>query len=103
MHLGAFMTHHYIVGDNVRLAYGFFDRDAVGTYRVTRLMPAAGDGELQYRIIGEDGRERVISERQIARDGFAGHGRPRSGYNPITEAFNRLKRAAPALKPEPLS
>lgn len=104
MHLGATMTHRHIVGDDVRLAYGFFDRDAVGIYSVTRLLPATRDGELQYRIIGEDCRERVISESQIARDGFAGHRRPRSLYNPITEMFDRLNKAASEPpKPDPIS
>lgn len=98
------MTHRYAVGDDVCLAYGFFDRDAVGTYSVTRLLPVAGDGKLQYRIVGDDCRERVISESQIARDAFGGHGGPRSPHNPITEMFNRLNSAASGpLKPEPIS
>lgn len=95
------MTHRYVVGDDVHLAFGFFDRDAVGAYSVTRLLPAGVNGEPQYRVIGQDCRERVISEGQIALNGFAGHSRPRTGYNPITEMFDRVNRAAlSALEPD---
>ena len=84
------MSHRYVIGDEVCLSFGFFDQLAAGTYGITRLMPSAMDGEPQYRIKGKDGRERVISEGQIARDGQALQARTPSVHNPITEMFNRL-------------
>ena len=93
------MIHRYVVGDDVRLAFGFFDRDAVSTYVVTRLLPAAVDGELQNRIIGQDCRERVIGEGQIARDGLAGHHAPRTVIDPIAEIVARIN-GAPSNAPK---
>jgi hypothetical protein len=89
------MGHHFRVGDQVRLAFGFHDQDAVGTYAVTRLLPTSADGDPQYRVRGMDDRERVIGEAQIERSGKpSSPSRPRSPRNPITEMFNR------SLKPE---
>lgn len=86
------MGHRYGVGDQVRLAFGFHDHDAVGLYEVTRLLPFQADGEPQYRVRGSDDREWVIGESQIS--DAAPNGNPPTGprrpRNPITEAFNRL-------------
>jgi len=88
------MAHHYEVGDQVRLAFGFYDQAAAGLYAVTRLLPSLTNGEPQYRVRGTDDRERVIGEAQIV--GSTGErqsnwpARPRSAHNPITEMFNRL-------------
>ena len=88
------MAHQYEVGDQVRLAFGFYDQAAVGLYAVTRRLPSLIDGEPQYRARGTDDRERVIGEAQIV-GSAAGRqsnwsARPRSPHNPITEIFNRL-------------
>lgn len=88
------MAHHYDVGDQVSLAFGFHDQNAVGLYTVTRRLPSLVDGEPQYRVKGLDDRERVIGEAQI--NGSAGQrnadrpARPRRQNNPITEMFNPL-------------
>lgn len=44
------MAHHYDVGDQVSLAFGFHDQNAVGLYIVTRRLPSLVDGEPQYRV-----------------------------------------------------
>lgn len=85
------MDHHFKVGDQVRLTFGFHDQDAVGTYAVTRLLPTSDDGDPQYRVRGMDDRERVIGEAQIDWSGKpSSPARTRSPRNPITEMFNRL-------------
>ncbi|WP_156412402.1 hypothetical protein [Bosea sp. Root483D1] len=86
------MGHRYAVGDQVRLAFGFHDHDAVGLYEVTRLLPYQTDSEPQYRVRGSDDRERVIGETQISGVAPAGNrpAGPRGPRNPITEALNRL-------------
>lgn len=61
------MSHHHAIGEEVHLAFGFFDKHAVGTYGIVKLLPSTMGGEPQYRIKGKDGRERVIGEAQIAR------------------------------------
>lgn len=88
------MAHHYGVGDQVSLAFGFHDQNAVGLYTVTRRLPSLVDGEPQYRVKGLDDRERVIGEAQIngsprQHDGDRS-ARPRRQDNPITEMLNRL-------------
>ncbi|TCR61894.1 hypothetical protein EV560_112236 [Bosea sp. BK604] len=89
------MIHQFAVGDQVSLAFGFYDQAAVGLYAVTRLLPSRNDGEPQYRVKGSDDRERVIGEAQIERAGgnrtSTGPVRQRSPHNPITEIFNRLR------------
>ncbi|MGO4175531.1 hypothetical protein AB4Z16_25475 [Bosea sp. TAF32] len=82
-----------MIGDEVSLAFGFFDRDAAGTYDVTRLLPTSLNGEPQYRIKGKDDRERVIGEGQIMGNGHLRNAKPRSSHNPITAMFDRLDRA----------
>ncbi len=88
------MAHHYDVGDQVSLAFGFHDQNAVGLYKVTRRLPSLVDGEPQYRVRGLDDRERVIGEAQIngspRRHNADRSARPRRQDNPITEMFNRL-------------
>lgn len=85
------MPHNFQVGDQVRLAFGFHDQDAVGTYVITRLLPTSDDGEPQYRVRGMDDRERVIGEAQINWPGRQSPpARPRSPHNPITRLFDRL-------------
>ena len=66
------MTHRYKAGDKVRLAFGFHDQDAIGTYDITALLPTRTDGVPQYRVRGGDGRERVIGEEQIGEPGKPG-------------------------------
>ena len=86
------MTHRHSLGEEVELAFGFFDQNAVGTYCVTRLLPSTPQGEPQYRIKDGDGRERVIGEGQIVVAGKAAEPpRPRSGHNPITQMFDSLR------------
>jgi len=87
------MEHRYHVGDRVRLAFGFYDQEPVGPYEISALLPTRADGEPQYRIRGSDDRERVIGEGQIGQGGKLGSpARSRSGQNPITNEFNRLRR-----------
>ena len=85
------MAHHYDVGDQVSLAFGFHDQNAVGLYTVTRRLPSLVHGEPQYRVRGLDDRERVIGEGQIngtPRQHNADRSvRPRRQDNPM---FNRL-------------
>jgi|GEM_PF-1866116 len=88
------MAHHYDVGDQVSLAFGFHDQNAVGLYKVTRRLPSLVHGEPQDRVRGLDDRERVIGEAQIngsPRQHNADRSvRPRRQDNPITQMFNRL-------------
>lgn len=88
------MAHHYDVGDQVSLAFGLHDQNAVGLYKVMRLLPSLIDGEPQYRVRGLDDRERVIGEAQIngsPRPPNADRSaRPRRQGNPKTEMFNRM-------------
>lgn len=65
------MPHLFKIGDRVSMAFGFYDQHAVGTYAITRLLPARMSGEPQYRVKGGDDRERVIGEGQILRPGKA--------------------------------
>lgn len=46
------MAHHYDVGDQVSLAFGFHDQNAAGLHKVTRRLPSLVDGEPQYRVRG---------------------------------------------------
>lgn len=88
------MAHHYDVGDQVSLAFGFHDQNAAGLYKVTRRVPSLVDGEPQYRVRGLDDRERVIGEAQINGSPRLHNADrsvwPRRQDNPITEMFNRL-------------
>ena len=52
-------------GDKVRLNFGFTDRSGAGVYEVVRVLPAAVDGEAQFRVRGPDGFERAVGRRQI--------------------------------------
>lgn len=86
------MEHRYQVGDRVKLAFGFFDQDASGTYQIADLLPTRPDGDPQYRILGGDDRLRVIGQAQIEEPGKPGYPvRPRSGHNPITEGLNAVR------------
>lgn len=88
------MAHHYDVGDQVSLAFGFHDQNAIGLYTVTRRLPSLVDGEPQYRVRGLDDRERVIGEAQIngsARQRNADRpARSRHPNRPLTEMFGPL-------------
>ncbi|AMJ60962.1 hypothetical protein [Bosea sp. PAMC 26642] len=53
------------VGDRVTLSFGFVDHVGSGNYEVLRILPPAVDGEVQYRVRGDDGYERAIGHRQI--------------------------------------
>ncbi|AMJ62772.1 hypothetical protein [Bosea sp. PAMC 26642] len=55
------------VGDLVMLSFSFSDRSGAGYYEILRILPPAMDGELQYRVRGDDGRERAIGLKQIHR------------------------------------
>lgn len=81
------MAHRYSVGDRVGLTFGFHDRDAEGTYIITRLLPSLIDGEPQYRVRDSDDRERVIGEGQIA--GAKAWPRQTRSPNPITDMFDQ--------------
>lgn len=60
------MSHRFKGGQKVKLNFGFAGRsDANDIYDIVRLMPAAIDGEMQYRVRGADGHERAICESQI--------------------------------------
>lgn len=85
------MSHLFKVGDRVSLAFGFHDQNAIGTYAITRLLPARMSGEPQYRVKGSDDRERVIGEAQIVVAGKASSfGRRNSAHNPITDALPQI-------------
>ncbi len=88
------MAHQYDVGDQVSLAFGFHDQNAVGLYTVTRRLPSLVNGEPQYRVKGLDDRERVIGEAQIdgpdERRNANWPARPRRQNNPITDMLDRL-------------
>ncbi|GAU84469.1 hypothetical protein [Bosea sp. BIWAKO-01] len=49
----------------ISLSFGFRDRSSAGNYRIVRVLPAAENGQRQYRVRGSDGHERAIEEHQI--------------------------------------
>ena len=49
----------------MQLAFRFLDQSGEGDYEITRVLPPAIDGEMQYRVRGADGHERAVGELQM--------------------------------------
>lgn len=49
----------------ISLSFGFSDRSGTGNYQIIRVLPAAENGQGQYRERGSEGHERPIEEHQI--------------------------------------
>jgi hypothetical protein len=86
------MSHQYEVGDQISLAFGFYDHAGAGVFAIVRRLPAAMSGEPQYVVQGGDDRQRVIGEAQVAPASAASAVRwpVRRPHNPITEALNKI-------------
>jgi len=86
------MSHRYEAGEQISLAFGFYDHSGTGIFAVVRRLPSVIGGEPQYVVRGGDDRQRVIGEAQIA----AAPGELkvrwplRRAHNPITRALNEL-------------
>jgi hypothetical protein len=63
------MTHRYQLGARVRLNLGFRRSDSAdGPFEVVRQLPAASDGEHQYRVkSAREHYERVVKESDLER------------------------------------
>lgn len=58
--------HRFIVGENVRMAARYPDPAGNAVYEIVRLMPAAPNGEFQYRVKNPAGQERAALESQLS-------------------------------------
>lgn len=62
------MTDHlFKLGQMVALKRPLPDRTGFGKFEVIRLLPAAADGELQYRVRGPDKIERAVGESHLSK------------------------------------
>lgn len=58
--------HLFKLGQVVELTVQPADRTSSRTFEIVRLLPAAVDGEVSYRVRGSDNIERAVGERQLA-------------------------------------
>ena len=57
--------HRFTIGQLVRVKTRFLDRSGDGVYEVVRQLPAAPNGDFHYRIKGQNGQERAVSEADL--------------------------------------